>query len=94
MRGHGGTPPKSLDSDENFKLEHTLFCHKSRFVAIFALLRDFWAKIVFFWSSKYILHMLVKFAITRKNDASFAKTVNTRLTKIFMASLLFEGSVV
>ena len=48
MRGHGGTLPKSLDSYENFKLEHTLFCHKSRFVAIFALLRDFWAKIVFF----------------------------------------------
>ena len=27
VRGHGGPPPKSLDSDENFKPEHTLFCH-------------------------------------------------------------------
>ena len=25
-RGHGGPPPKSLDSDENFKPKHTLFC--------------------------------------------------------------------
>ena len=25
-RGHGGPPPKSLDLDENFKPEHTLFC--------------------------------------------------------------------
>ena len=24
--GHGGALPKSLDSDENFKPEHTLFC--------------------------------------------------------------------
>ena len=37
MRGHGGPPPKSLDSDENFKPQHTLFCHKLRFVVIYAL---------------------------------------------------------
>ena len=36
VRGHGGPPPKSLDSDEYFKPEHTLFCRKSRFVAIYA----------------------------------------------------------
>ena len=36
-RGHGGPPPKSLDSDENFKPEHTLFCRELRFVAIYAL---------------------------------------------------------
>ena len=35
-RGHGGPPPKSLDSDENFKLEHTLLCRELRFVAIYA----------------------------------------------------------
>ena len=34
VRGHRGTPPKRLDSDENFKPEHTLLCHELRFVAI------------------------------------------------------------
>ena len=33
-REHGWHPPKSLDSDENFKPEHTLFCRELRFVAI------------------------------------------------------------
>ena len=37
VRGHGGPSPKSLDSDENFKPEHTLFCPELRFVAIFTL---------------------------------------------------------
>ena len=37
VRGHRGPPPKSLDSDENFKSEHTLFCPELRFVAIYAL---------------------------------------------------------
>ena len=32
MRGHGGPPPKCLDSDNNFKPKHTLL-----FVAIYAL---------------------------------------------------------
>ena len=36
-REHGGHPPKSLDSDEYFKPEHTLFCRELRFVAIHAL---------------------------------------------------------
>ena len=41
----GGPPPKSLDSDENFKPEHTLFCRELRFVAIYALFfGDLWAK--------------------------------------------------
>ena len=47
VRGHGG--PKSLDSDENFKPEHTLFCRELRFVVIYALFGDFWAKKVPFW---------------------------------------------
>ena len=34
-REHGWHPPKSLDSDQNFKPEHTLFCRKLRFVALF-----------------------------------------------------------
>ena len=36
-REHGWHPSKSLDSDENFKPEHTLFCRELRFVAIYAL---------------------------------------------------------
>ena len=36
-REHRWHPPKSLDSDENFKPEHTLFCRELRFVAIYAL---------------------------------------------------------
>ena len=42
--GGRGPPPKSFDSDENFKPEHTLFCRKLRFVTIYALLADLWAK--------------------------------------------------
>ena len=36
-REHGWHPLKSLDSDENFKPEHALFCRDLRFVAIYAL---------------------------------------------------------
>ena len=42
--------PKSLDSDENFKPQHTLFCRKLRFVAIYAIFGDLWAKKVPFGS--------------------------------------------
>ena len=48
-REHGWHPPKSLDSDENFESEHTIFCRELRFVAIYALLGDLWAKKVLFW---------------------------------------------
>ena len=44
VRGHRGPSPKSLDSDENFKPKQTLFCRKLRFVAIYALFGDLWAK--------------------------------------------------
>ena len=48
-REHGWHPAKSLDSDENFKPEHTLFCRELRFVAIYALFfGDLWAKKVLF----------------------------------------------
>ena len=36
-REHGWHPPKILDSDENFKPEHTQFYRELRFVAIYAL---------------------------------------------------------
>ena len=44
VRGHGGPPPKSLDSGKNFKPEHMLFCRELRFVVIHALFGDLWAK--------------------------------------------------
>ena len=47
VRGYGGPSPKSLDSDENLKPEHTLFCRELRFVAIYALFGDLWAKSAF-----------------------------------------------
>ena len=49
VREHGGPPPKSLDSDENFKPEYALFCRELRFVAIYTLFGDLWAKKVPFW---------------------------------------------
>ena len=49
VRGHGGPSPKSLDSDENFKPEHMLFCRELGFVAIYALFGDLWAKKVPYW---------------------------------------------
>ena len=54
-REHGWHPPKSLDSDENFKPEHTLFCRKLRFVAIYALFGDLWAKKCLFGSKTVFL---------------------------------------
>ena len=63
VQGHGGPPPKSLDLDVNFKPEYTLFCRKLRFVAIYTLLGDLWAKKVFFgvknsvsWARTALLH--------------------------------------
>ena len=55
VRGHGGPPPKSLDSDENFKPEHTLFCRELRCVAIYTLFGDLWAKKVSFGSKTAFL---------------------------------------
>ena len=55
MRGHGGTPPKSLDSDKNFKPKHTLFFRELRFVAICTLSRDLLAKKVPFWVKTVLL---------------------------------------
>ena len=48
--GARGPPPKSLDWDENFKLELTLFCRELRFAAIYELLGDLWAKKFLFGS--------------------------------------------
>ena len=58
-REHGWHPPKSLDLDENFKPEHTLFCRELRFVAIYAL---------FFRS------LGIKSTFLGKNSASWARS--------------------
>ena len=54
-REHGWHPPKSLDSDENFKPEHTLLCRELRFVAISALFGDLLAKKCLFGSKTVFL---------------------------------------
>ena len=54
-REHGWPPPKSLDSDENFKPKHTLFCRELRYVAIYALFGDHWAKECLFGSKTVFL---------------------------------------
>ena len=53
--GHGGPLPKSLDSDENFEPEHTLFCRELRFVAIYALFLRYLGKKVPFWVKTVLL---------------------------------------
>ena len=51
MRRCGGPSPKSLDSDENFKPQHALFCCiLLRFVAIYALYGNLWPNKVLFGS--------------------------------------------
>ena len=78
VRGHGGPPLKSLDLDENFKPEHTLFCRELRFVAIYALFGDLlskkvplWVKNSVSWARSALLHGIyytfywVKFANLR-----------------------------
>ena len=47
--------PAEKDSDENFKPEHTLFCREVRFVAIYALFGDIWAKMCLFGSKTVFL---------------------------------------
>ena len=37
-REHRWHPPKSLDSDKNFKHEHTLFCRELRFTHLLEIL--------------------------------------------------------
>ena len=65
VRGHVGPPPNILDSDKNFKPKHMLFCRDLRFVAIYALFGDFWAKKVplrvknsVSWAGSALLHGL------------------------------------
>ena len=76
VRGHRGPPPKKLDSDENFKLEHTLFCCELRFVAIYALFGDLWAKkvplfISFQWT-KYDENRLLNTKLFKKETILLA----------------------
>ena len=52
---HEGPLPKSLDSDENFKPEYTLFCRELRFVAFYALFGYLLAKKCLFGSKTVFL---------------------------------------
>ena len=61
VRGHGGPPSKSMD--ENFKPEHKLFCGTLRFVAIYALFGDHWAKKCLFGPKTVFLGQLVHYYI-------------------------------
>ena len=60
-REHGWHPPKSLDSDENFKPEHTLLCRELRFVVIYALFGDLWEKKCLFGSKTVFLGLEVHY---------------------------------
>ena len=83
-REHGWHPPKSLDSDENFKPEHTQFCHELRFVVIYTLFGDLWAKTVPFWVKNSV--SWARSALLHGIYCIFdAKIVNTLLTKFFIA---------
>ena len=55
VQGRGVPPPKSLDSGENFKPEHTQFCCELRFVMIYAFFGDLWAKKCLFGSKTVFL---------------------------------------
>ena len=59
--GARGAPPKSSDLDENFKPKHTLFFRELRFVAIYALFGDLWAKKVPFWVKTVLLRQEVHY---------------------------------
>ena len=99
--GARGAPAKSLNSDINFRPDHTIFCRELRFVAIYALFGDLWAKKVPFWVKNsvswarsallhgiYCIFHWVNFANLRlraKMTHLTQKIVNTRLTKIFIA---------
>ena len=54
VQRHEGPSLKSLDSDENFKPKHTLFCRELRFVVIYALFGHPWAKKVLFWDKNSV----------------------------------------
>ena len=58
---HGWHLTKSLDPDENFKPEHTLFCGELRFVAIYAIFGDLWAKKCLFGSKTVFLGLEVHY---------------------------------
>ena len=73
-REQGWHPPKSLDSDEIFKPEHTLFCPELRFVAIYALFGDllakkrpFLVKTVFLWQEVHYCMIYIEYFTELKN---------------------------
>ena len=59
-REHGWNPPKSLDSDENFKPEHTLFYRKLSLSRFTHFLEIFGQKKCLFWSKNDVILKIVK----------------------------------
>ena len=94
VRAHRGPPPKSLDSDKNFKPEHTLFCRKLRFVAIYTLFGYLWANFFSFFfggGSKTVFRGIycIYTELHAKNNAFVAKIIKYALDKNFMAIFAF-----
>ena len=55
-REHGWHPPKSLDSDENFKPKHKLFFYLRTFWRSLGKKVPFWVKNSVSWSRSALLH--------------------------------------
>ena len=62
-REHGWHPPKSLDLDENFKPEHTLFCRELSFLRLTHFLEIFRQKKCLFGSKTVFLGQEVHYYI-------------------------------
>ena len=58
VRRHGGAPTEKFGLGQKFKPELTLFCRELRFVAIYALFGDIWAKNVFLGQEVHYYYML------------------------------------
>ena len=77
VRRHKGPSPKSLDSDENSKPKHTLFCHH---IKICRDLRTFWKSSVkrsVFWVKNRVswalLHGIIRKLIKTSKYRSFIR---------------------
>ena len=97
-REHGWHTPKSLDSDENFKPEHTLFCPESKFVAIYALFwRSLGKKSAFlgqkqrFLGKKFTITWYIMHIMTKTFVAIFALLLTSTTLLICMPSYRLVG---
>ena len=82
-REHGWHPPKSFDSDKNFKPEHALLCRELRFIAIYAPFGDLWANYMVYIA--YFTELILQICDYAQNRRIWRVNCNTRLTKNFTA---------